>query len=50
MNLNQLRAFCTLSRTLHYSRASEELQIAQPSLSRMIAQLEKELGTPLFEK
>lgn len=50
MNLNQLNAFCILSKTLHYSRAAEELQIAQPSLSRMIAQLEQELGTSLFER
>ncbi|MFQ8897682.1 MAG: LysR family transcriptional regulator [[Clostridium] scindens] len=46
MNLNQLRAFCTLSRTLHYSRASEELQIAQPSLSRMIAQAGERTWNP----
>ncbi len=50
MNLNQLNAFCILARTLHYSRAAEELQMAQPSLSRMIAQLEQELGTNLFKK
>ena len=50
MNLNQLNAFCTLARTLHYSRAAEELEIAQPSLSRMISHLEEELGTNLFEK
>lgn len=50
MNLNQLKAFTVLARTLHYSRAAEELEIAQPSLSRMISQLEKELKTSLFEK
>lgn len=50
MNLNQLKAFRVLARTLHYSRAAEELEIAQPSLSRMIAQLEQELEAPLFEK
>lgn len=50
MNLNQLKAFCTLAKTLHYSRAAEELEIAQPSLSRMISHLEQELGTNLFEK
>lgn len=50
MNLNQLNAFCILARTLHYSRAAEELEIAQPSLSRMISQLEQELGANLFEK
>lgn len=50
MNLNQLNAFSTLAHTLHYSKAAEKLSIAQPSLSRMIASLEEELGTPLFEK
>lgn len=50
MNLNQLKAFSILSRTLHYSRAAEALEIAQPSLSRTINQLEQELGTALFEK
>lgn len=50
MNLNQLKAFSVLARVLHYSRAAEELEIAQPSLSRMISQLEQELKTNLFEK
>ena len=50
MNLNQLNAFRVLAGTLHYSRAAEELEIAQPSLSRIIGQLEQELGTNLFEK
>lgn len=50
MNLNQLKAFSVLARVLHYSRAAEELEIAQPSLSRMISQLEQELETNLFEK
>lgn len=50
MNLNQLNAFTVLARVLHYSRAAEELEISQPSLSRMIAHLECELKAPLFEK
>lgn len=50
MNLNQLQAFCVLANTLHYSRAAEELKLAQPSLSRTIHQLEDELGTLLFSK
>jgi DNA-binding transcriptional LysR family regulator len=50
MNLNQLYYFCTLARYEHYTRAAEELHIAQPSLSRAISSLEEELGTYLFEK
>lgn len=50
MNLNQLQAFRVLANTLHYSKAAEELKIAQPSLSRTIHQLEDELETPLFRK
>ena len=36
--------------TEHYTRAAEKLCITQPSLSHAIAQLESELGVPLFEK
>lgn len=45
MNLNHLRAFCTLSVPSLF-RASEELQIAQPSEQGVNdSPLEKELGT-----
>ncbi len=50
MTLLQLQYFKTLSRVLHYTRAAEELHIAQPSLSYSISELEKELGVKLFEK
>lgn len=50
MNLNQLKCFQTLARTEHYTRAAEELNMTQSSLSRMIAALEDELGVYLFEK
>lgn len=36
--------------TQHYTRAAERLCITQPSLSHAIAQMEGELGVPLFEK
>lgn len=50
MNLLHLRYFVELAATQHYTRAAERLCITQPSLSHAIAQLEAELGVPLFEK
>ena len=50
MTLIQLEYFRTLAHVLHYTRAAEELHIAQPSLSYSIRALENELGAPLFEK
>lgn len=50
MNLIHLRYFVELAHTRHYTRAAEKLCITQPSLSHAIAQLEEELGVPLFEK
>lgn len=50
MNLFYLRYFVTLAHVQHYTKAAEQLCITQPSLSHAIAQMEKELGLPLFEK
>lgn len=50
MTLAQLQYFKTLARVLHYTKAAEELHIAQPSLSYSIGELEKELGVKLFTK
>lgn len=50
MNLLHLRYFVELAHTRHYTRSAERLCITQPSLSHAIAQLEMELGVPLFEK
>ncbi|MBQ6292476.1 MAG: LysR family transcriptional regulator [Lachnospiraceae bacterium] len=50
MTLSQLQYFKTLARTLHYTRAAEELHIAQPSLSYAISELESELGVKLFSR
>ena len=45
-----LRYFVVLARTLHMTRASEQLHLAQPSLSQNIQQLEEELGTTLIRR
>ena len=50
MTINQLRYFCVLAHTEHYGKASEELYISQPSLSRAISLLEEELNVELFSK
>ncbi|TVT15774.1 LysR family transcriptional regulator, partial [Amycolatopsis rhizosphaerae] len=50
MDLNSLNQFLVVARLEHLSRAADELRVAQPSLSRTIARLESELGTPLFDR
>ena len=48
--LRHLIYFREVARQLHFRKAAEALAIAQPALSRQIAQLENELGTPLFTR
>lgn len=50
MDLLPLRYFQVVARYEHISRAAEELRVAQPSVSRTVARLEHELGTPLFDR
>ncbi|MGI6590622.1 MAG: LysR substrate-binding domain-containing protein [Eggerthellaceae bacterium] len=50
MNLSHLYYFKKLVEVKHYTKAAQELYIAQPTLSAAISALEKELGAPLFQK
>ncbi|MBS1672709.1 MAG: LysR family transcriptional regulator [Actinobacteria bacterium] len=50
MNLEQLRGFVEIARLGNFTRAAEELHLAQPSLSRQVSTLERELGSDLFHR
>ncbi len=48
MTLDQLETFVQVARARSFSRAAVLLDLAQPTLSGRIAQLESELGAPVF--
>lgn len=50
MEIHQLRYFCAIVRAGSFTKAAEQLGIAQPSLSQQIKRLEKNLGSTLFER
>ncbi|MFD2086084.1 LysR family transcriptional regulator [Brevibacillus brevis] len=50
MDTSHLHYFRTIARIQHMTKAAEELQIAQPALSKIIARLEEDLGIPLFDR
>jgi DNA-binding transcriptional LysR family regulator len=50
MDVRDLKVFLTVSRHLNYTRAGEEINLSQPSVSVRIRQLETELGVRLFEQ
>lgn len=50
MNFEDLHYFLTVAKHLNFTRASEELYISQPTLSKKIARLEKDLNTQLFHR
>jgi LysR family transcriptional regulator, transcription activator of glutamate synthase operon len=50
VEIRQLRSVEAVVRHRHFTRAAEELHLAQSALSYQIRRLEQELGTPLFER
>ena len=50
MDIRQLKFFLAVVDYGGFSRAAEELMVAQPSLSQAIAGFERELGMPLFHR
>lgn len=50
MEMHQVRYFLAVARTLNFTRAAEDCNVTQPSLTRAIKQLEGELGGDLFRR
>ncbi|MBR4577976.1 MAG: LysR family transcriptional regulator [Oscillospiraceae bacterium] len=50
METRQLKLFCAVAEEGSMSGAARKLHIAQPQISRQIAQLEQELGVQLFRR
>ncbi|WP_293902958.1 LysR family transcriptional regulator [Phenylobacterium sp.] len=50
MEMQQVRYFLALARTLNFTRAAEGANVSQPALTRAIQQLEAEFGGPLFHR
>jgi len=48
LDLRHLRAFAALGKELHFGRAADTLNLAQPALSKIVQQLEMEIGAPLL--
>ncbi len=49
-DLRHLRSFITLADELHFSRAAARLNMTQPGMSRLISELEADVGVPLLRR
>ncbi len=50
VQLQQLAYFVAVADTRHFTRAADQVGVAQPSLSQQVRALERELGTPLLHR
>lgn len=50
MNIRHLFIFRTVCEEMNFTRAAEKLYMTQPAVSHVIADLEAEAGTPLFDR
>ena len=50
MELRQLRYFAAVADARHFTRAAEELHVAQSAVSHQVGKLEAELGIPLLSR
>src|SRR5437660_791146 len=50
MTLHQLRIFLAVAQASTLTRASKQLGLAQPSLSKQLSSLEENVGARLFER
>ena len=48
MDIEKMRMFATLAECLNFTKAAEKLYVSQPTLSRNISELEKNLGAALL--
>jgi DNA-binding transcriptional LysR family regulator len=50
MEMHQVRYFLSMARQLNFTRAADECNVTQPSLTRAVQKLEEELGGALFRR
>ena len=50
VNLDELQWFVVLAQTEHVTDAAAELHLTQPTLSRALARMERQVGALLFDR
>ena len=50
MDVRDLQIFLSVAKHLNYTRAAEEVNLSQPSVSVRMRELERDMGTKLFEQ